>query len=423
MTRMERFNAALPALDKSQIAAVPDEWDRRGLPAWAYTNEEQLELERAILFRCHWQLAGHVSNAPEPGDYFCFDVAGERAIIVRGKDNQIRAFHNVCRHRGSRVVVNESGTCGSALVCPFHGWSYNLDGTLRTVSQPRAVPKLDPVEQGLVPLEFEVWRGFMFVRFKPGPQPAVSDILARHDAETALYRPSEAEPTGKGFWSQEIRSNWKCVRDVDNEGYHVPMAHPGLQDLYGENYFDEQWKDGTARTFAPMKSDHNRLWSVRAYNTVLPEIDYLPESHRRAWLYIGMFPNLVLFFYPDSMGFYQEYPLATDKTALRGAVYSIPSPDNGDATFNRRLKAAQYLSQRIDNDTSAEDIQLTVWSNEAAHSSGFQGFILSDLEYGVKQYHDQLRSVMPVLRQSEQPERGCLKSINKKLLGGQQTAI
>ncbi len=420
MTRIERFNAAPPALDKSQIEAVPDEWDRSGLPAWAYTSEEQLELERAILFRRHWQLAGHVSNAPEPGDYFCFDVAGERAIIVRGKDNQIRAFHNVCRHRGSRVVVNETGTCGSALVCPFHGWSFNLDGTLRTVVQPRAVPKLDPVEHGLVPVEFEVWHGFVFVRFQPGPQPAVADILARHEAEIALYRSSEAEPIGGSFWSQQIGSNWKCVRDVDNEGYHVPMAHPGLQDLYGHTYFDEPWQDGTTRSFASLRDESIRLWSVRAYNNILPEIDYLPESHRRAWLYIGMFPNLVLYFYPDSMGFYQEYPLATCQTVIRSSSYAIPLSDHGDATFNRRIRASQYLSQRIDSDTSAEDVQLTVWSNEAAHSSGFQGFILSDLEYGVKQYHDQLRAVMPVLRQSEPPESGRLESINNKLLGGQQ---
>ena len=421
MTRMERFTAASPILDKSQIDDVPETWDRSGLPAWAYTSEEQLELERAVLFRRHWQVAGHVSDAPEPGNYFCFDVAGERAIIVRGKDDQIRVFHNVCRHRGSRVVVSETGTCGSAMVCPFHGWSFNLDGTLRTVSQPKSVPELDPVENGLVPVEFEIWHGFVFVRFQPGPQPAIKDILARHEAEVALYRSAEAEPVGSGFWSQEIGANWKCVRDVDNEGYHVPMAHPGLQDLYGYNYFDEHWKDGTTRSFAPFTGKDNRLWSVRAYSNILPEVAHLPESHRWAWLYIGMFPNYGLYFYPDGMGFYQEFPVAADKTALRGGAYGLPAAKGDDADFNRRIRAARYLSQRIDNDTAAEDIQLTVWSNEAAHSSGFQGFILSDLEYGVKQYHDQLRAVMPVLNQREAPDRGCLETINNKLLEGEQT--
>ncbi len=417
MTRMERFNTPAPALEKSQTPGVPESWDRSGLPAWAYTSDEQLQLEKALLFRRHWQLAGHVSNAPEAGNYFCFDVAGERAIIVRGNDNEIRVFHNVCRHRGSRVVVNEIGTCGSAMVCPFHGWSFNLDGTLRSMAQPKMLPDLDAVEHGLVPVEFELWHGFVFVRFQPGPQPSVKQILARHEPEIVLYRPDEIEPTRKGFWGQQIGSNWKCVRDVDNEGYHVPMAHPGLQDLYGHNYFDENWEAGTNRSFGTLKGGDNRLWAVRAYNNLLPEIDYLPESHRRAWLYIGMFPNTVLYFYPEGIGFYQEFPLAADRTQLRGGYYGMPIADDADETFKRRIKAARYLAERIDNDTAAEDIQLTVWSNEAAHSSGFQGFILSDLEYGVKQYHDQLRDVMPVLNLPDAPARGTLETINTQMHG------
>ncbi|MGB7204446.1 MAG: aromatic ring-hydroxylating dioxygenase subunit alpha [Anderseniella sp.] len=416
MSRLETFNQNPPILEKADLPGVPENWDRKGLPAWAYTNQEHLDLERDVLFRRHWQLAGHSSNAPEPGNYFCFDLAGERAIVVRDKENNIRVFHNVCRHRGSRVVVNEVGTCGSAMVCPFHGWSFNLDGTLRTVSQPKSLPELDPVENGLVPIEFELWHGFVFVRFQPGPQPSVKEILARHEPEIMLYKPDEITPARNGFWQQEIGSNWKCVRDVDNEGYHVPMAHPGLQDLYGHNYFDENWQNGTNRAFGTLKDGENRLWSVRAYNNLLPKIDYLPESHRRSWLYIGMFPNTVLYFYPEGLGFYQEFPLATDKTRLRGGYYGMPIGDDADETFKRRMNAARYLAQRIDNDTAVEDIQLTVWSNEAAHSSGFRGFILTDLEYSVKLYHDQLREVMPVLNEQSEPQRGTLNEVNTSLL-------
>ncbi len=404
MARLERFMEGPPVVDKSEADGAPKNWDRSGLPGWAYTDPQQLELERQLLFRRHWQLAGHVSNAPDPGSYFCFDVAGERAIVVRDKENEIRVFHNVCRHRGSRVAVNETGRCGSALVCPFHGWSFNLDGTLRSTASPKALPELDPVEHGLVPVEFEIWHGFVFVRFQPGPQPSVSEILARHEAEIGVYRTESAEPVrNQTFWTQTIASNWKCVRDVDNEGYHVPMAHPGLQDLYGHNYFDENWEAGTNRAFGPFKGGDNRLWAVRAYNNILPEVEHLPESHRRAWLYIGMFPNTVLYFYPESFGFYQEFPVSTDETMLRGGNYGLPLPAGADKTYARRIKAAQYLAQRIDNDTAAEDIQLTVWSNEAMHSSGFQGFILSDLEYGVKQYHDHLRAIMPGLNSDYPP--------------------
>jgi phenylpropionate dioxygenase-like ring-hydroxylating dioxygenase large terminal subunit len=302
------------------------------------------------------------------------------------------------------------------MVCPFHGWSFNLDGTLRSVAQPRSLPDLDPVKHGLVPLEFEIWHGFVFVRFEPGPQSSVEELMARHEAEISLYKANDAIPTDRGFWTQHIDANWKCVRDVDNEGYHVPMAHPGLQDLYGHNYFDENWIDGTNRSFGAFTEREGRLWSTSHYHRILPDMEHLPESHRRVWLYIGIFPNQVLYFYPEGLGFYQELPEDTIKTSIRSCAYGLPMPEDADEVFKRRIAAARYLAARIDNDTVEEDIQLTIWSNEASRSSGFQGFILSDLEYGVKGHHDQLRELMPVLNLSEPPKAGTLRSVDSELL-------
>lgn len=397
-------------LSKSDLDPIPNDWDRSGLPAWAYTSPDHLELEKDVLFRRHWQLAGHAANIPDPGDFFCFDLVGERAVIIRGHDGEVRAFHNVCRHRGSRVVADETGTCKSALVCPFHGWSYNLDGSFRTVPHPRTFPDLDPAEFGLIPIEFELWHGLIFVRFVAGGQPPVRDLLARHEREIAPYRLEDMTPAGP-FWSDEIGANWKSVRDVDNEGYHVAIAHPALQDLYGRNYFDEPWQDGTSRSFAPFDDGDGRLWSVRNYKKMLPEVDHLPESHRRAWLYIGLFPNTVMAFYPEGVAFYQEFPVAVDRTVLRGADYVL---DAGD----RSMRAVKYLSDRINRDTVEEDIQLTIWSNEAAHSSGYRGIILSDLEYGVRGHHDQLRHLMPVLNAEAPPAPGELAERRRALQNG-----
>ena len=121
--------------------AVPNDWDRRGLPGWAYHSPALLELEKEHVFRNHWQISGHVSDVPNAGDYLTMDVVGERALIVRGKDGVVRAFHNICRHRGSRVVADNQGTCKNALVCPFHGWVYNLDGTLQGRCPPALLPR------------------------------------------------------------------------------------------------------------------------------------------------------------------------------------------------------------------------------------------------------------------------------------------
>ena len=140
---------------------------------------------------------------------------------------------------------------------------------------------------------------------------------------------------------------------------------------------------------------------------------HLPESHRRAWLYIGFFPNTVLTFYPDSVMFYQEFPLAVDRTLQRGRAFAYRDE-------SRELRAARYLAGRIDRITGKEDAQLIVWSNEAVHSSGYDGVILSDLEYGVRSYHDHLRQLMPVLDLDQAPAPGGLVERNDALLA--QTA-
>ena len=388
--------------------SIPTGWDRRGLPAWAYANQELLELEKELLFRRSWQLVGHECELPEPGDYVTLDVAGERALVVRGRDRAVRAFHNVCRHRGSRVVGDERGSCRGAIVCPFHGWTYNLDGSLRGAARPQTFPPLDPVAWGLKPIELELWQGFAFVRFKPGDQPPVAELMAPFAEEVAAYRPHEVVPAVDGAWTEEMAVNWKAVRDVDNEGYHVPRAHPGLHDLYGQHYVDEQFVDGVSRAIGSFNEGPAALWSVRHYKRILPEMPSLPPERRRAWVYLGLFPNTVIGLYPDSIMFYQEFPLAIDRTLQRGRVYRYREE-------SRPLRLARYLSGRIDRVTVAEDAQLIVWSNEAVHSSGYDGVILSDLEYGVRSYHDHLRRLMPVLDLDQAPAPGTLVERNRAL--------
>ena len=391
-----------------ETTEIPNDWDRSGLPAWSFFNNEMFEAEKDLLFRRHWQLICHSNDIPNAGDFITWNLIGERALVIRGKDGKIRAFHNLCKHRGSRVIADDAGTCKSTITCPFHGWTYNLDGTLRGASRPSSLPKLDPVEYGLPPLEMDIWNGFVFLRFQPGPHPALSDIFKKFNDEVSQYELFDLKPTGDGFWTEEIDANWKCVRDVDNEGYHVPMAHPGLYDLFGQNYYDEPIAGGLSRSVGSFNSGDGRLWSVRNYKKLLHAKDSLDDTHQKCWLYIGVFPNLVFGLYPDSVIFYQEYPVENGKTIQRGGNYKY-------AEENREMKVSRYLSMRIDRLTSKEDEQLIKWSWEAAFSSAYEGVLLSDLEYGVKAYHDTLREYFPVLSGPE-PERGRLLQVNQRLL-------
>ena len=131
---------------------------REGLPAWTYNSDELTQLEIEQLFLRNWMFVAHVSDLPRAGDYQCFEMGNERAVVVRDQDDGIRAFHNVCRHRASRVVGEDKGHCGKAFICPFHGWSYNLDGSIKNI--PRANSFGDDFDKsnfGLKALDYAAW--------------------------------------------------------------------------------------------------------------------------------------------------------------------------------------------------------------------------------------------------------------------------
>ena len=385
-------------------------WNRSGLPGWAYFSEELFELEQDTLFRRHWQFVCHVNSLKKIGDYVSIDMAGERGFVILGDDKVIRAFHNLCIHRGSRVVAQAKGTCKKSIVCPFHGWTYNLDGTLRGVVSRDTFPDMNLDQMGLKPLEMDIWNGLIFIKFKSGEQPKVSTIMARFEKEIKHYSLKNMVPVLDSEWSETLEVNWKSVRDVDNEGYHVRQAHPGLHDLYGQNYYDEPFSKGTSRSIGVFNDKPSKKWSVKNYLKFLPKNSSFPVEMQGRWLYAGMFPNLVFGFYPDSVIYYLEVPISATKTVQRGGVLKFPEE-------TRELKISRYLSGRIDRDTAKEDQMLTIWSSEATKSSAYTGVIFSDLEYGVKSYHDHLRKLMPVLKLNSEPASGRLAEVNTDMLG------
>lgn len=390
------------------ILAVPSDWDRRGLPAWTYHSPALFALERDRVFLTHWQVVGHVCDIPHPGDWLSFDLLGERAVVMRGQDGAVRAFHNLCRHRGARVVDGDRGHCKGAIVCPFHGWVYNLDGSLRGPSQPTSFGPVPRDQFGLKPIEMQTFHGFIFLRFKPGPQPDVAGLLAPFDADFTAYDSAGLVPVRVANWSSDLPVNWKSVRDVDNEGYHVALAHPGLQDLYGRTYRDAFLEGGLSMSIGWFGDVPARMWSVRNYVRFSPPRPELPAHLQRAWTYYGLFPNLVFAFTPDGVSFYHDLPLTEGLTRLTGRLYRWPNE-------TRERRAARYLGYRIDRDTSAEDRQLSIWSNESMKSDAFDGFHLSDLEYGLRRHHDALRRLLPVMTLPKAPGEDRIAAVNEEM--------
>jgi phenylpropionate dioxygenase-like ring-hydroxylating dioxygenase large terminal subunit len=393
---------------------VPADWDRRGLPAWTYRSDALFDLEKQNVFLNHWQIVGHENDIPAPGNWLSFDMLGERAVIMRGTDSMVRAFHNLCRHRGARVVDGTKGHCKGAIVCPFHGWVYNLDGSLRGPAQPKTFKDFKREDFSLKSIELESFHGFLFIRFHPGPQPPVREILAPYASDFAAYKASDQLPAHAAVWETELPVNWKSVRDVDNEGYHVPLAHPSLQDLYGRDYRDI-YLDGQLHMAVGYFNDGGaRRWSVKEYLKVSDGGPGLPQHLKNSWTYYGLFPNTVISFSPEGAHFYHDIPIAPNRTRLSGRDYRLPEE-------SRKQRLARYLALRINRDTSQEDQQLSIWSDESMRSSAFDNFHLSDLEWGLRRHHDRLRAVLPVMSHYTAPQEAEVASLNAKMTCADQT--
>jgi phenylpropionate dioxygenase-like ring-hydroxylating dioxygenase large terminal subunit/AcrR family transcriptional regulator len=390
------------------FARSPQNETPRGtlLAPWTYTSSELFRLERDELFHCNWMLIGHVSDFLKAGDYRTLDVGNERAIVIHDVTGELRAFHNVCRHRGSRVVSSTEGNCGHAIVCPFHGWTYELDGRLKNVPRADKFPNLDRSQEGLLPIDLEVWQGFVFVRFR-GDGPSVADHLAPIMEQVSPYRLSEMKPCGNSYMAGEVSYNWKIFHDVDNEGYHVPAAHPELQELYGRTYRDSEI-EGVPFTTGVVDDYVAQHWSVARYKSLLPEFDHLPKENQRLWIYIGVFPNLVFFLYPEKAGFYMSLPLDVNRTLIIDREFALPDQ-------RRETRAARYLSRRIDEITGEQDRNLVQWMHEAVRSSVYPRNNLSQLEQGVARFHEDLKRRIPVMAFETPPSPGLLAATNGRL--------
>ena len=194
------------------------------LPASWYADPEVFAKERAGIFARHWQLFAHESRLPAPGDYVAGMLAGYPVVVIRGRDGQVRGFHNVCRHRAAQLVPDGVGHAKS-LVCPYHGWSYDGEGRLIKARDFGEDPGLDPAAMGLFPLRTETWKGLVFVCLDR-KAPSLVDWLGpvavmAKDYPLEKYR----------FYRDKIREvdvDWKTYGDNYLEGYHLELMHPAL---------------------------------------------------------------------------------------------------------------------------------------------------------------------------------------------------
>ena len=201
---------------------------RRTLPGPAYHSQETYALERERVFYRNWIYVGRASRIARPGAWMRVEIADESILVVRGKDEQIRAFYNVCRHRGSRICDEEQGEVRSHLRCPYHAWGYALDGTLVTTPMIEK-DEIDRPSTSLWPVHVEVWEGFVFVNLsREEPRPLVEHLAEEQDEPLAMARFGLSELRIATVTVNEVQANWKIVLENYNECLHCPTIHPEL---------------------------------------------------------------------------------------------------------------------------------------------------------------------------------------------------
>ncbi|HZZ87783.1 MAG TPA: aromatic ring-hydroxylating dioxygenase subunit alpha [Caulobacteraceae bacterium] len=358
----------------------------KSLPAWLYTDPAFFALERDRLFRRTWQIVCHVSDIPQAGDYQAFDFLDERIVTLRGDDGPVRSFHNVCRHRASRLADGTSGNCGRRLVCPYHAWSYALDGRLAAIPRWQGFEGVDKAELGLLPIEQEIWRGFVFIRIEADGGPSVAQMMSPYAGEIDAYDFEALRPRGKVVLRPRL-VNWKNVGDNYADGLHIPVAHPGLSRLFAGSYAVEAsgWVDKMSGVVTETASPN---WSERRYQALLGGIDHLPPALRRTWNYYKLWPNLAFDVYPDQVDFMQFIPVSATETLIREIAYAWPDE-------RRETRAARYLNWRINRQVNAEDTVLIERVQAGMASSAYVSGPLSPAEPCLANFAERLRAAIP----------------------------
>jgi len=215
------MNQMTPAAELQASVAVPFE-QARAMPKSVYTSAEFLDLEQAHIFRKDWLCAGRAEALPDPGDYLTMQIAGEPVIVLRDRDGRVRAMSNVCRHRMSTLLEGRGNA--RSIVCPYHAWTYNLDGTLRGAPAMALNDSFCKDNIALPQIRCEVWQGWIMVTLNPDA-PAPAEALADVDALVGYLDMSSYRETFRETF--RWATNWKVLAENFMESYHLPVCHSG----------------------------------------------------------------------------------------------------------------------------------------------------------------------------------------------------
>ena len=387
---------------------TPAELPGTPLAPWTYSNPELFELEYEAFFLRRWQFVGHVNDVPEPGNFVTGDIGRDNVFVMRGKDDKLRAFLNVCRHRASRILEG-TGSCRGVIRCPYHGWTYRLDGTLMAIPREETFADFDRSQYGLHEIQLDIFHGLLFVRVKGGGPSAeqfahTAAWFEKHDV--ASYVSFAAATTQ--LWDV----NWKVAWDNYLENYHIPIGHPGLNRLVEEDVEYEELASGVSYGVFLLRDKLSNVKVERQYQELAHCANArVPEEAHGKWVQFGLSGSLGIDLYPEMLDMFQLIPLGPEQTLVRAAYYGHENPTPDEIELRR-------LNVLVNDPINDEDKVLCTRVQQGLQTTGYRPGPLSTMEDSVLCFHDMVRALVPVSGLGDAPESGQVGAENRRLSAG-----
>jgi len=284
--------------------------DAKTLPQRYFISPEIFAEEEAAIFSAQWVLVGHQSQIAKAGDYFVQEVAGESLIVARDREGTIRGFYNVCRHRGTRLCEDQSGH-SAAIQCPYHAWTYALDGRLIGAPHMDNVEGFEKAEHSLHAVNLALWDGFIFVSLAHTPMP-LEEVFAPLAGKFAHWNLAKLRSAKR--LEYDVRANWKLIFENYSECYHCPGVHPMLSKVSPYDSAENDLCEGPfLGGFMSIAKGNSLTMSGNA--CALPVGDIKGEDHRRVFYY-SIFPNMLLSLHPDYVMVHQLWPQSPERTLI-----------------------------------------------------------------------------------------------------------
>ncbi|HLY57700.1 MAG TPA: SRPBCC family protein [Stellaceae bacterium] len=367
---------------------------RTPVPVEPYVSEEYFERERTGIFKRCWINVGRESEIAEPGEFFVrnIEIAPASVLVVRGSDGIVRAFHNMCSHRGNTVAWEERGKC-RVFTCRFHGWSYDTTGKLVHVSDKEHFFDVDPAQNGLTPIHCGIWQGFIFISLAETPDQSLEDYLA---PVTELVDGYPFPTLGKAYGYQAVeRVNWKTLVEAQMEGWHLPYLHKNTLAKSATNK-GKRFTHAALRRLGPhgLVSSHapetfepspvtaiGLQFGVGTFDAFSVEEGQAAKGPKwtGAFDLYHIFPNFYLGLLRGTYFTYNIWPLARDRTVWEVTGYYPPARTPG-----------QLFSQAIGSvglrDTLREDAYTHEQIGRVIGSGAKKEFHLQDEETAIRHF-------------------------------------